>query len=210
MEWLIPKWVHADLYRYTGKAHSWRTFWKGMGYPGFRFTYFFRQASFHPKTSPLGLFFRMAYERYFWIYGYQIPLKTEIGEGLYIGHLGHIVINGLARLGRNCNLAPGVTIGQANRGRRKGCPRIGDNVWIGTNAVVVGRITIGNNVLIAPGAFVNTDVPDNSIVVGNPAKVTPNDQATAGYVERVMDAPREETAARPGGSGGEGQGPEGA
>ena len=84
------------------------------------------------------------------------------------------------------NIAQGVTIGQANRGERIGVPEIGDEVWIGTNAVIVGHIKIGNNVLIAPNAYVNTDVPSNSIVIGNPAQITPNKKATNGYINNKI------------------------
>ena len=55
-------------------------------------------------------------------------------------------------------------------GQEGGIPIIGDNVCMNANSMVVGGCHIGNNVLIAPGAFVNFDVPDNSIVIGNPAK----------------------------------------
>ena len=55
------------------------------------------------------------------------------------------------------------------------------------NAVVVGKIKIGNNVLIAPNAYVNFDIPDNSVVVGNPATITPNENATADYINRKVE-----------------------
>ena len=116
----------------------------------------------------------------------QIPYDTTIGEGLYIGHFGTIIINNLATIGKNCNLAPGVTIGQANRGQREGVPVLGDSVWIGVNAVIVGKVLIGNDVLIAPGAYVNVDVPDHSIVMGNPAIIKPKENATSGYVENKV------------------------
>ena len=48
--------------------------------------------------------------------------------------------------------------------------------------MIVGKINIGNNVLIAPNAYVNFDIPDNSVVTGNPAKVYPNENATEGYI----------------------------
>lgn len=56
-------------------------------------------------------------------------------------------------------------------------------MWIGTNAVIVGNITIGSDVLIAPLAYVNFDVPDHSIVIGNPARIISRDNATAGYIQ---------------------------
>ena len=119
-------------------------------------------------------------------YGFQIYPETEIGEGFYLGHWGALVINPKVKIGKNCNIAQGVTIGQANRGERIGVPEIGDEVWIGTNAVIVGHIKIGNNVLIAPNAYVNTDVPSNSIVIGNPAQITPNEKATNGYINNKI------------------------
>lgn len=116
----------------------------------------------------------------------QIPEETKIGEGFYIGHYGPVVINPKAILGKNINIATGVTIGQENRGKRAGAPTIGDNVWIGTNAVIVGKITIGCDVLIAPNSYVNFDVPDHSIVIGNPARIIPRENATEGYINRTV------------------------
>ena len=116
----------------------------------------------------------------------HIPSATKIGEGFYIGHTGRIIINSRAVLGKNVNIATGVTIGQENRGNRKGTPVIGDNCWIGTNSVIVGNITIGNDVLIAPLSFVNFDVPDHSIVIGNPARVIHKENSTEGYIEKTV------------------------
>lgn len=116
----------------------------------------------------------------------QIPLDTKIGKGLYIGHLGRVIISPEASLGDNINLSTGITIGATNRGDQKGAPSIGNNVWIGTNAVIVGRVNIGNDVMIAPNAFVNMDVPDHSVVIGNPATVHHKDNATQGYVNRTV------------------------
>lgn len=116
----------------------------------------------------------------------QIPEAVHIGPGLYIGHYGHVIINPKAVLGSNINIAVGVTIGQENRGKRIGAPIIGDKVWIGTNAVIVGKITIGSDVLIAPNSYVNFDVPDHSIVIGNPARIIPCENATEGYINRIV------------------------
>ena len=69
---------------------------------------------------------------------------------------------------RNCNIHKSVTIKQENRGKRKGVPTIGNEVWIGVNATIVGKVTIGDDVLIAPTAFVNCDIPSRSVTFGNP------------------------------------------
>lgn len=117
-------------------------------------------------------------------YGLEIPRQANIGAGLYLGHAFNITINSATTIGRNCNIHKGVTIGQENRGKRKGAPSIGDEVWIGVNATIVGGIKVGSDVLIAPGSYVNCDVPDHSIVLGNPCRVIPRENATEGYINR--------------------------
>ena len=112
----------------------------------------------------------------------QIPARTSIGEGFYIGHLGRVIIHPDAKLGKNINIATGVTIGIENRGKRQGTPEIGNDCWIGTNSVIVGNIKIGNDVLIAPLTYVNFDVPDHSIVIGNPGKIIHKENATKDYI----------------------------
>lgn len=101
---------------------------------------------------------------------------------MYFGHAYSITINPMAVIGKNCNLHKGVTIGQESRGVRKGVPTIGDKVWIGVNSTIVGKITIGNDVLIAPNSFVNQDIPSHSIVLGNPCIIKHKDNAVEDYI----------------------------
>jgi serine O-acetyltransferase len=179
--------IACDLYRHAGKVDFQTLLTHLIFSPGFKFMYVFRKANEHKRGSFRWLMYKLLHRKYIHKYGFQIPLSTRIGKGLYIAHFGNVVIHRDAILGDNCNLAHGVTVGQANRGKRKGCPVIGNKVWIGTGAVVVGKITIGDNVLIAPNAFVNLDVPSNSIVLGNPGKVIPKEDATVGYINRVLE-----------------------
>lgn len=116
----------------------------------------------------------------------QIPASANIGKGFYMGHYGRIIINPKVVMGENINIATGVIIGLTNRGERQGTPTIGNKVWIGTNAVIVGKITIGDDVLIAPNAYVNFDVPSHSIVLGNPAKIHSKNNATEGYINNTV------------------------
>lgn len=115
----------------------------------------------------------------------EISADSDIGGGLYIGHPYCITINPQSVIGENCNIHKGVTIGQENRGTRKGVPIIGNRVWIGVNATVIGKITIGNDVLIAPNSYVNFDVPPHSIVIGNPGNVIFRENATEGYINNL-------------------------
>ena len=112
----------------------------------------------------------------------EIYGKCKIGPGLYLGHVYCITINENVVIGSNCNIHKGVTIGQENRGKRKGTPIIGNCVWIGVNATIVGKITIGDDVLIAPNSYVNCDVPSHSVVYGNPCIIKHKEGATDGYV----------------------------
>lgn len=118
--------------------------------------------------------------------GIELFGKTNIGKGLYIGHAYNITINEKAKIGDNCNIHKNVLIRQENRGKRRGAPTIGNEVWIGVNACVVGKIIIGDDVLIAPNSFVNCDVPSHSVVFGNPCIIKHKDNATEGYVNNKV------------------------
>lgn len=119
--------------------------------------------------------------------GIQIGYKTKIGKGFLIVHYGDIAVNNDAVIGDNCTISHGATIGISHRGKNRGCPTLGNKVWVGANAVIVGNVTIGDDVLIAPLSFVNFDVPSHSIVVGNPGKIIPREDATAEYIVRVLE-----------------------
>ena len=120
------------------------------------------------------------------LYKCEIPASLIVGPGLYIGHPYCITINPNAVIGKNCNIHKGVTIGQENRGKRKGYPTIGDCVWIGVNSTIVGKILIGDDVLIAPNTFVNCDIPSHSVVFGNPCIIKHCDNATDGYIDNMI------------------------
>lgn len=128
-----------------------------------------------------------ALQNLWWDRKYGLAIQTQqIGSGLYLGHGHNINVNPGAVIGRNCNLSKGVTIGAQNRGARKGAPVLGDNVWVGVNASLVGKIRIGKDVLIAPNAYVNFDVPDHSVVIGNPGVIHPRENATEEYIRDTI------------------------
>jgi serine O-acetyltransferase len=104
--------------------------------------------------------------------GIQLPPECEIGPGLYIGHFGNIIVNPRVRMGRNCNLSQGVTIGSAGRGHgMEGVPVLGDRVWIGPGAVLFGAISIGHDVAVGANAVVTRSLPDRAVAVGVPARI---------------------------------------
>lgn len=102
--------------------------------------------------------------------GGVIPYQADIGDGTLIGYQGiGVVIHKQAVIGANCHISQNVTIGGG--GGPEGVPTIGENVTIGAGAVVLGGIHIGDNVSIGANAVVLTDIPDNAVAVGMPAKV---------------------------------------
>jgi serine O-acetyltransferase len=96
--------------------------------------------------------------------------QATIGGGLFIAHIGGIHINPQAIIGSNCDIAHRVTIGASAMGRQ-GSPTIGNNVYIGTGAALVGKIKIGNGAKIAANTLVITNVPDGATVMGVPGRI---------------------------------------
>lgn len=103
--------------------------------------------------------------------GIEIAHNAEIGNGLFIGHIGGVIIVNGSMIGNNPSFHEGVTIGGAGRGEKHGSPNIGNNVYFGSGAKVMGKIKVGDNVMIGANAVVVKDVPDNAVVGGVPAKV---------------------------------------
>jgi serine O-acetyltransferase len=91
----------------------------------------------------------------------------RIGPGLYLSSQGGIII-GPRRIGANCTINHNVTIGV---GRQRGCPEIGDNVWIGPDTVVFGAGKIGDDVVLKASTVVGRSVPSGCVVEGNPAQI---------------------------------------
>lgn len=101
--------------------------------------------------------------------GFLIPPNT-FGPGLAIAHIGTIVVNSNAKIGSNCRIHEGVTIG-ANGYGSKEAPLIGDNVFIGTGAKIIGNIVVADGISIGAGSIVVKSFNDGDITIaGNPAK----------------------------------------
>lgn len=103
--------------------------------------------------------------------GIEISNWNNIAGGLKLGHPSSITVNPSAVIGSNCLLFKGSTIGSVRSGGRAGAPVLGNNVVVGCNAMVCGGIEIGNDVLIVANAFVDFNVPSNSLVIGNPGVI---------------------------------------
>ena len=119
------------------------------------------------------------------VYACDIAFQVDIPESTYFPHsaLG-VVIHPSVQIGEECVICQNVTIGQLANSKRintgeirnkhieRGlAPTIGNNVFIGAGAVIIGGIMIGNNVAIGANAVVIDDIPDNAIAAGVPAEV---------------------------------------
>lgn len=188
MEINLKEIINSDLFRLGGDTSKKSLFTNILLKPEFKFIYIHRKCNYYrDKNKFKYMFYRVKLYRLNLRYGFEISNKAKIGKGFKIDHRGSIIINPNAILGKNINVTSGVLIGQQNRGEKSGSPIIGDNVWIGANSSIVGKVKIGSNVMIAPGTFINFNVPSNSIVFGNPGIIKESLTATDGYIGWPVD-----------------------
>ena len=118
-------------------------------------------------------------------YGIVIPWTTNIGPGFYIGHFGGIVINSNVVIGSNVNISHGITIGQGGDDGNKGCPTLGDRVYVGPNSTIIGNVCIGSGSAIGANAFFNKNVDAGVTVAGIPAKQI-SSKGSSNYVHNLI------------------------
>lgn len=181
--------IAADLYRYSGRIGISAFLRHYLFTPGFKYTVLMRLCGYL-RTFPaqaLGLYplSKIILLRSRYKFGIAIPEYTLIAPGLFINRFGGIYFNGDAIVGANANITHGAMLGQANRGAMRGSPFLGDRVFVGAGAKVVGRIRIGSDCSIGANAVVTKDVPDHGVVGGVPAKLLSRD-GSAGYINRQV------------------------
>lgn len=111
--------------------------------------------------------------------GVSIPRSVEIGRGLRVCHFGAIIIGVNTKIGTNFTIHQGCTIGA--KSSFNDFVTIGDDVTMCANSMIIGNVNIGNNVTVGANSLVMTDVPDNSIVVGMPARIIPKKKKFKDY-----------------------------
>lgn len=140
----------------------------------FRLIRFYRWTKyFQDKRSCFVLyqFCRIFYHRLCVKCGCDIPSHATIGGGFKLIHPNGIVINSKAVIGDNVTMLSGALIGS----NHTGVPTVGDNVYIGAHALVIGNVHIGNNATIGAGAIVTHDVPDNAVAICDAAHIIRKD-----------------------------------
>lgn len=127
-----------------------------------------RQKAQNTRLRPLRLYYRLRHQWYLEKFGSSIGLDARF-DGVPVfphGFYGIFISEG-AKIGKNCVIFHQVTIGSntLRDSAGKGFPTIGDNVYIGCGASIIGNVHIGNNVRIGANCVVTQDVPDNATVV---------------------------------------------
>lgn len=163
----IYQYIKSDFIRYGGKPTFFNIIISVFIPPknsAFVYSFWLRCCQYRTMLYP---FARFMHYRLSIKYGIQIPVTTQIGYGLYLGHGIGVVVNSTAVIGNNCNLSQFTTIG-SNHDK---AAIIGDNVYIGPSVCIVENVHIGNNCTIGAGTVVTKDIPDNVTVAGVPAKI---------------------------------------
>lgn len=121
--------------------------------------------------APFSVAYRILFRHVRNVYGIELPYSVGLGRRVVIEHQGCIVIHGDARIGDDCTIRQGVTIGNRTQDRPLDAPVIGRGVNIGAGAKLLGNISLGDGASIGANAVVLSDVPPGALAVGIPAKI---------------------------------------
>ena len=172
--------IQADLKAHGGRWGA-QGFWALVVYRFGRWRYGVRPALLR---KPLSAVYKLLFKLVQIVTGIELPCEAEIGRNFTIDHFGGIIVSGYTKFGDNCRIRTGVCVG-LSRMDDPCAPVIGNNVDIGVGAKLLGRITIGDNVLIGANAVVARSVPSNSIAVGVPVVIKPRRPTAIGTEEEA-------------------------
>ena len=160
--------IRADLRAHDGDWAA-QGFWVMLVYRFGRWRYGVRPALLRKLLS---FIYKALFKLVQIVTGIELPCEVVIGRNFVIDHFGGIVISGYAQFGDDCRIRNGVVVGLKNV-HELVAPVIGNNVDIGAGAKLLGNIRIGDNVVIGANAVVLIEVPDDSLAVGVPAIIKP-------------------------------------
>lgn len=142
-----------------------------LAYPGFHAIFFHRVNHFLWKFG-IPVVPRLLSHAVRFFTGIEIHPGAKIGRGFFIDHGMGVVIGETAEIGEECLLYQGVTLGGTGKEKGKRHPTLGNNVIVGAGSKILGSIKIGNNAVIGANSVILKSVPDNSVCVGVPGRVT--------------------------------------
>ena len=150
--------------KYPNKGIFWRVYYYYSNIQ-YRTLFYYRLSEIFKNIPFIRLIFTLLYKNNSIKSGVEI--LCPLGGGVIIPHFGDIKLNARS-IGSDLYVFHNVTIGNDYK---TGIPKLGNNIFIGTNVVILGRLEIGNNVMIGANSFVTSNIPSNSLVAGNPARV---------------------------------------
>lgn len=170
----LRMYLQNDLERYNSKPRWFTMFTFSETWMLYSYMRTLRHLEYYNNNMrwynlPLYLFYKLEHRRRSLKYGISIPVNVA-GPGFSFVHPGFLRINPDVKIGENATILPNVLIGRRKPGKETNI-RIGDNVYISTGATILGPVKIGNNVTIAANSVVIKDIPDNCVVSGVPAKI---------------------------------------
>lgn len=178
--------LRADLERFTGlvrepigRLRLWRSLLETQGVwvvTAYRFGQWANDEAPKPLRPVAKAAYLAAFKMVEITTGVSLPAHARIGKGFYIGHFGNIIIHPDTVMGERCSISHGVTIGVLG-GDRAGVPRLGNDVYVGSGAKILGPVTIGDGAVIGANAVVLEDVPAGATAVGVPARIIVKKQA---------------------------------
>lgn len=153
------------LFRLTVGSHGLKAL---LGYRFGRHLLLMQASGRHRLLRPFGWLLYWVVSGYARVaLGIRLDLSADIGPGLYIGHFGNILLR-RCRVGSHCSIAQSVHIEPDGDGDG---PIVGDRVWVGAHAQIVGAHKVGDRSTISAGAVVRRDIPSGALFLGNPGRV---------------------------------------
>jgi serine acetyltransferase len=169
--------AHQKLPLFAQIREDWTAHGRDWTKPGFRAVAMHRFGNWRMRIrlkwlrAPLSVLYRAGFRYCRNYYGIELPYSVTLGRRVIIEHQGAIVIHGNSRIGDDCILRQGVTLGNKTLISPNDAPQLGPRVNVGAGAKILGAVRIGADATIGANAVVLEDVPEGAVAVGVPARL---------------------------------------